>query len=102
MLTTSVCVSVCLSVRPHEKFRKYSLITTKLTHVNMCHPSMHPIENGIYVAVILFLQACSKEIRYITVIGRHLFKVNFSSVKISVTQRNFYMSFISTPVYVPY
>jgi hypothetical protein len=39
--------SVCLSVRPQDNFRKYSLITTKLTHVNMCHPSMFPIENDI-------------------------------------------------------
>ncbi len=40
-------LSVCLSVRPHDNSRKYSLITTKLTHVNKCHPSMFPIENGI-------------------------------------------------------
>ncbi len=40
-------LSVCLSVRPHDNSRKYYLITTKLTHVNMCHPRMFPIENGI-------------------------------------------------------
>jgi hypothetical protein len=43
----SVCLSVCLSVRPHDNSRKYSLISTKLTHVNMCHPSMFSIENRI-------------------------------------------------------
>ncbi len=38
---------VCLSIRPHDHFRQYSLITTKLTHVNRCHPSMFPNENVI-------------------------------------------------------
>ncbi len=40
-------LSVCLSVRQLDNSRKYSLISTKLTHVNMYHPSMFPIENGI-------------------------------------------------------
>ncbi len=47
VLMTSVYLSVCLSDRPHDNFRKYSLIATKLTHVNMCHPSMFPIKNRI-------------------------------------------------------
>ncbi len=79
----SVCLSVCLSVRPHDNSRKYSLISTKLTHVNMCYPSMFPIENRIY-SCYTFSTGPFKEIRYITVNGRYLFKVNFSNVKISL------------------
>ncbi len=36
-------LSVCL----YDNSRKYSFIAKKLTHVNMFHPSMFPIENGI-------------------------------------------------------
>ncbi len=38
----------------------------------------------VYVANILLLQGHSKQIRYITVSGRYLFKVIFGNVKISV------------------
>ncbi len=65
--------SVCLCVRPHDNFRKYFFIATKLAHVNMCHCRMFPVENRI--------RNRSKEIRYITVNGRYLFKGNFSNVK---------------------
>ncbi len=39
----------------------------------------------VYVAVILYLQGRTKEIRYITVNGLYLLEVNFSHVNMSLT-----------------
>ncbi len=76
-------LSVCLSVRPHDNFRKYSLIATNL-HMLTCVTPACSLMKIVYVAVILLLQGRSKEIQNITVNGRYLFKVNFSNVKISL------------------
>ncbi len=59
---------------------------------------VYPTLKIVYVAVILFWQGYSKQMWYITVNGRYLLEVWFSSVNTSLTQRNFYMSLRSTPV----
>ncbi len=58
---------------------------TKFLYVLKIHSSIFPIENRICSCYIPSLQGRSKEMRYITVNGRYLFKVNFSNVKISLT-----------------
>ncbi len=74
-----------LPLRPHDNFRKYSLITTNLTHVNMCHPSMFPIEIGICSCYTFSTGPFQRNPIHDGHNGRYLFKVNFSNVKLTLT-----------------